>query len=131
MKLVELSKLFKIIFELFKSLKLIPVMMFSLELVLVGWVIIIGRTKRQLQITNLLKVNSKPIFLKINILQVGISQNVLIDPQISKEKQVFYFFQCLLESLCPFKKQFEFLSFQFYIHVYVYFHTNVNMCYFI
>ncbi len=32
-------------------------------------------------------------------------QNVLMDPKILKEKQnSLYFFQCLLESLCPLKK---------------------------
>jgi len=32
-------------------------------------------------------------------------QNVLMDPMISKEKQISSFFQCLLESLCPFQKK--------------------------
>ncbi len=35
-----------------------------------GWAIIVGRIRRQFQIANLLKVDSKSEFLKINILQV-------------------------------------------------------------
>ncbi len=32
-------------------------------------------------------------------------QHVLMDPKISKEEQIsFFFFQCLLEFLCPFQK---------------------------
>jgi hypothetical protein len=42
--------------------------------------------KRQFQTANLLEVDSKPEFLKINILQVIMFQNVLMDPKISKEK---------------------------------------------
>jgi len=40
------------------------------------------------------------IFLKKNILRVVMFQNVLMDPKTSKKKQIFFFFQCLLESLC-------------------------------
>jgi hypothetical protein len=36
--------------------------MISLELVYAGWAIVIGRTKRQFQITNLLKVDFKSNF---------------------------------------------------------------------
>jgi hypothetical protein len=39
-------------------------MMISLKLAKVGWAIIIGCTKRQFQIANLLEVNSKPNFLQ-------------------------------------------------------------------
>ncbi len=72
-----------------------------------GWAIVIGHTERQFQTTNLLEVDSKPDFFKINILQVAMFQNDFMDPpKISKKKQnkSLYFFQCLLESLCPFKK---------------------------
>ncbi len=31
-------------------------------------------------------------------------QNVFMDPKMSKEKQMSLFFQCLLEFLCPLKK---------------------------
>ncbi len=60
-------------------------------------------------------------------------QNVLMDPMISKEKQISSFFQCLLESLCPFQKKnwncfCVFSMSNTCLHV---FHTNVNMCYFI
>jgi hypothetical protein len=65
---------------------------------------VVGCTKRQFQTSNLLKVDSKPYFLKINNLLVVIFQNVLMDLKILKEKQIYLFFQCFLESLCPFKK---------------------------
>jgi hypothetical protein len=42
--------------------------------------------KKKFQIANLLKVDSKSEFLKINILQVVMFQNVLMDPKILKEK---------------------------------------------
>ncbi len=77
-----------------------------------GWAIVMGHTKRQFQITNLLKVDSKPEFLKINILQVVMFQNALMDPKILKEKQISLFFsmsfgiflsfQFFFESLCLF-----------------------------
>jgi hypothetical protein len=54
----------------------------------VGWVIIVGRTKREFQTTNLLEVNSKLEFFKINILQFIMFQNVFMDPKILKEKQI-------------------------------------------
>ncbi len=38
--------------------------MISLELVYVGWAIVVGRTKKQFQTTNLLEVNSKLVFFK-------------------------------------------------------------------
>jgi len=41
--------------------------MISLELVHVGWAIVVGCTKRQFQTANLLKVNPKLKFLKIKI----------------------------------------------------------------
>jgi hypothetical protein len=43
--------------------QIILVMMISLELVDLGWAIIIGRTKRQFQTANLLEVDSKLEFL--------------------------------------------------------------------
>jgi hypothetical protein len=62
----------------------------------VGWAIVVGHTKRQFQITNLLKVNFKPEFFKINILQFAMFQNVFMDSKISEVNKSFYFFQCLL-----------------------------------
>ncbi len=44
-------------------------------------------------------------FLKINILQVVMFQNVLMDPRYWKRNKALYFLKCLLESLCPFKKK--------------------------
>ncbi len=74
-----------------------------------GWAIIVGRTKRQFQTTNLLKVNSK---LNLTILQVAMFQNVLMDPKILKEKQIslflsmsfgiFVFFQFHTQFTCDF-----------------------------
>ncbi len=89
-----------------------------------GLAIVIGCTKRQFQTANLLKVNSKPIFLKINIFQVVIFQNVLMDIKILNEKQIFLFFSISFGI---------FMSFQFVFGIFVsfQFHTNVNMCYFI
>jgi len=59
-------------------------------------------------------------------------QNVFMDPKILKEKQFFLFFECFLESLSFFNfLNLIFVSFQFHTHVYMYFHRNVNMCYFI
>jgi hypothetical protein len=68
----------------------------------VGWAIGVGHTKRQFQTKNLLEVDSKLEFIKKNILQVVMFQNVLVDPKVSKGKQISLFFQCLLKSLCPF-----------------------------
>jgi len=73
----------------------------------VGWAIIVGRTKRQFQTTNLLKVDSKP---NLNILQVAMFQNVLMDLKILKEKQISLF-----------------LSMSFGIFVFFQFHTHVYM----
>ncbi len=57
-----------------------------------GWAIVIGHIKRQFQTTDLLEINSKLEFFKTKHLQVVIFQNVLMDPKISKEKQIFLFF---------------------------------------
>jgi hypothetical protein len=51
-----------------------------------GWIIVIVCPKRQFQTANLLEVDSKLEFLKINVLQVVMFQNVLMDPKISIEK---------------------------------------------
>jgi hypothetical protein len=56
--------------------------MISLELVDLGWAIIIGRTKRQFQTANLLEVDSKLEFLKNKHFEVIMFQNVLMDPKI-------------------------------------------------
>ncbi len=66
---------------------------------------VVGCTKRQFQTTNLLKVDSKPEFLKINILQVVMFQNVLMDLKILKEKQISFFLNFFWEFLCPLKKK--------------------------
>jgi hypothetical protein len=78
---------------------------------------VVGFTKRQFQTANLLKVDSKPKFLKINILQVVIFQNVLMDLKILKDKQISLFFSMFLESLCPFKK-IEYLCLSNFIHMF-------------
>jgi len=73
----------------------------------VGWAIIVGRTKRQFQTTNLLKVDSKP---NLNILQVAMFQNVLMDLKILKEKQISLFLSMSFGI---------FVFFQFQTHVYM------------
>jgi hypothetical protein len=90
----------------------------------VGCTIVVGHTKRQFQTKILLEVNSKQDFLKINILQVVMFQNVIMDPKISKEKQISLFFSMSFEI---------FVSFQFFKKIFVSFefHTKVNLCYFI
>ncbi len=70
-----------------------------------GWVVIVGHTKKQFQTTNLFEVNSKLEFLKTKHLTNVKFQNVLMDLKVSGKKKSLYFFQCLLESLCPFKKE--------------------------
>ncbi len=75
-------------------------MMISLDLVQVGWAIVIGHTKRQFQIANLLEIDFKWDFLKINILQVVMLQNVLMDSKILKEKQICFFFFNVFWNLC-------------------------------
>jgi hypothetical protein len=69
----------------------------------VRWVIVVGHTKSQFQIANLLEVDSKPEFLKINILQVIMFQNVLMDPKISKEKQISLIFSMSFGIFVSFK----------------------------
>jgi hypothetical protein len=64
---------------------------------------IVGCTKRQFQTENLLEVNSKLEFLKLNILQVVMFQNVLMDPKILKKKQISLFFQ--FQNLCVLQKK--------------------------
>jgi len=50
-----------------------------------------GYSRRQFQNANLLEVDSGLEFLKINILQIVMFQNVLIDFKLSKEKKIFLF----------------------------------------
>jgi hypothetical protein len=74
---------------------------------MVGWAIVIGHTKKQFQIANLLKADSKPEFKgkkKKNILQVVVFQNVLMDPKVLKEKQISLFFSMSFEVFVPFQK---------------------------
>ncbi len=68
---------------------LILVMMISSKLGLGGMGYSCIHTKRQFQTANLLEIDSK---LKILILQVVLFQNSLMDPKISKEKQILLFF---------------------------------------
>jgi hypothetical protein len=68
----------------------------------VGWDIVVGFTKRQFQIANLLYVDFKSEFLEKNIPRVVMFQNVFMDPKILKAKQISLFFQCVLEPLCLF-----------------------------
>ncbi len=86
--------------------------MISSELVQVRWAIVVGRKKRQFQTANLLEVDpNSESSQKKNTLQVVMFQNVLMDLKISKEKKrkrEKKVIQCLLESLCPFKKELEF-----------------------
>jgi hypothetical protein len=70
----------------------------------VGWAIVVGCTKKQFQTANLLKVDSKPKSLKINILQVVMFQNVLMDLNILKEKQILFFFN-VFWNLCVLSKK--------------------------
>jgi hypothetical protein len=87
--------------------------MISLELVLVGWVIVTCYTKRQFQIENLLKVNSKPIcFLNKHFTSWNVSKCPYRSLDIERKTNLF-FFQCLLESLCPFKKKLNFFLSKF------------------
>ncbi len=92
-----------------------------------GWAIVVGCTKRQFQITNLLKVDSKSkLKKKKNILQVVMFQNVLMDPKILKGKQIFFFsmsfgifvsFQIFFWNLCVFSISYK--------HKYVLFYLNM------
>jgi len=77
----------------------------------VGWAIVIGCTKRQFQIANLLEVDSKLEFLKNKHLS---SCNV---SKCSYGNKSLYFFQCLLESLCFFNFFFESLCFSNFIQM--------------
>ncbi len=79
-----------------------------------GWAKVVGHSKWQFQTTNLLEVDSETKILKINILQVAMFQNVLMDPNISKEKQISLFFSMFFGI---------FVSFQFHAHIYMWFHT--------
>jgi hypothetical protein len=63
--------------------------MISSQLGLCGMGYSCSHTKRKFQTANLLEIDSK---LKIIILQVVMFQNVLMDPKISKEKQIPLFF---------------------------------------
>jgi hypothetical protein len=67
----------------------------------VGWAIIVGHTKKQFQIANLVEVNSKPEFFKNKHFT---NCNVSKCHKILKEKQISLFFSMFLESLCSFKQ---------------------------
>jgi len=60
-------------------------------------------------------ISSRIFFLK-NILQVVMFQNVLMDPKILKEKQIFLYFSMSFGI---------FVSFQFHTNVNVLFHLNM------
>ncbi len=85
-----------------------------------GWAIIIGRIKKQFQTTNLLEVDSKlKCFIKINILQVVMFQNVLMDPKILKEKQISLIFSMSFEIFVSFRKiKIESLCYFNFIHMF-------------
>jgi hypothetical protein len=63
----------------------------SLELVLVGWVIVIGRTKRQFPIANLLKVNSKPFLKKKLFTSWNVSKCPYRSSDIERKKNLLFF----------------------------------------
>ncbi len=109
-----------------------------------GWAIIVGHTKRQFQTTSLLEVDSKSEFLKNKHFT---SYNVSKRPypkvsnhvshccdKLSKKKQYFYFFQCLLDlcvfsnfkkNLCIFPIPYTCLHVISYKCKYVLFHLNM------
>jgi len=76
----------------------------------VGWDIVVGFTKRQFQIANLLYVDFKSEFLEKNISRVVMFQNVFMDPKILKAKQISFIFSMCFGT---------FVSFQFHTHVYM------------
>jgi hypothetical protein len=76
-----------------------------------GWAIVVGCTKRQFQIVSLLEVSFKLEFLKINILQVVMFQNVFMDPKILKEKQIILFFSMSFGIFVSFQNKFLNLCF--------------------
>jgi hypothetical protein len=51
-----------------------------------------------------------------------------MDLRISKEKQISLFFQCLLESLCHFKKQIEHLRLSNFIHMFTCNFIQIKIC---
>jgi hypothetical protein len=55
---------------------------------------------------------------KIYILQVVMFQNVLMDPKILKEKEIFLFFSMFFGIFVFFKKKFESLCFSNFIHMF-------------
>ncbi len=80
-----------------------------------GWDIVVGCTKRQFQIANLLEVNSK---LEILNLQVVMFQNVFMNLKISKEKQIFLFFSMFFGIFVSLKKKKESLCLSNFIHMF-------------
>jgi len=94
--------------------------MISLELVHVGWAIVVGCTKRQFQTANLLKVNSKLKFLKIKIWQVVMFQNVFMDLKILKKKQIFIYFSMSFRIFVSFPKKNEYLCLSNFMHTFTY-----------
>ncbi len=75
--------------------------MISSDLVYVRWAIVVGHTKRQFQILNLLEVKFKLDLKKKTFYKF---QNVLMDPEILKEKQIFLFFSMLFGIFASFQK---------------------------
>jgi hypothetical protein len=63
-----------------------------------------SHTKRLFQNVSLLVVDSKSEFLKINILQFVMFQNVLVDLKILKEKQISSFFSMYFGIFVSFQK---------------------------
>ncbi len=85
-----------------------------------GWVIVIGCTKKQFQIANLFEVNSKLEILRTKHFTNVKFQNVLMGSQGIKRKiNLCIFFNVFWNLFVLSKNKFEFLSFQFHTHVYI------------
>jgi hypothetical protein len=92
----------------------------------VGWAIVIGHTKKQFQTTNLIEVNFKVEFFKINILSGVMFQNVLMDPKMSNEKQISLFLSMSFGIFVSFQKKLNLCVFPIsYKCEYVLFHLNM------
>jgi hypothetical protein len=83
-----------------------------------GWAIVVGCTKRQFQIVNLLEVDFKlNLKKKKNSLQVVMFQNVFMDPKILKEKQITLFLSMSFGIFVSFGKKFESLCLSNFIQI--------------
>jgi len=73
----------------------------------VGWAIVVSCTKKQFQIANLLKVESKPKFLE-NKYFTSCNVSKCPYPKILNEKQIFLLFLMCFGIFVSFQKKFEF-----------------------